>query len=92
MAGTNSPAFLPVDLFTIDEKMDDGVPYAGKVQVMGYGPGNGGIMSLVPSGGTPYYPNCVNTGTTPPSYQSSYTTAACIAGFKIGGYGNYYGP
>lgn len=81
----NAPLFSPVDAFYMDTKMDDGAPYSGVFT--GSGEDQGGLSGVV----LPYSTSegaaggnfCVNTDTTPATYNTQVSSILCVGHYQI---------
>ena len=76
---TNS--FLPMDAYNIDSKIDDGVPNAGNVQVLG---GHGSVITTAASTNSGVSADhCINDTPAPDEYQFTAGEAQCVLRFRM---------
>ncbi|MAS86969.1 MAG: hypothetical protein CMH30_03190 [Micavibrio sp.] len=76
--------FVPVDAYSIDLKIDDGVPVAGKVQARGAATGAPNTTASTHADAVSSSENaCVRTDTTPDEYQFAENSAQCTLRFDM---------
>jgi prepilin-type N-terminal cleavage/methylation domain-containing protein len=73
--------FVPIDLFDIDNKIDDGLPLSGSVQARGAGADDPDTAAGSGAGASTNL--CVNTSETPNEYQFDENTLLCNMRIKM---------
>lgn len=73
--------YIPIDAFSIDSKIDDGVPNSGDVQARDTGANTPNTAASTNNGANTT--TCINTSSTPDDYQFSALTDLCTLRFKM---------
>jgi hypothetical protein len=74
---TAAPGFFPLDIYSFDKKIDDGLPLSGRMKAYNTTLVGGGSVIFVALAGSSgaNSPVCVNSDTTPPQYNTLYRGA-----------------